>query len=169
MKKLASCLLIGAALLSLTGCNQSKQASSSHHTKTVKVEKAKHVKRHKREKKPKRTKKKAKQKGVTQEKQAENQTASQQQTAGQQGQAQQNQQQPQTTPDSQQMASASNAQLPPSSDLHDFVNRYGESPAAWLCEHGMNQKQALDQLPDSMKSSGEMQTQFLLDQGKNPY
>ncbi len=71
--------------------------------------------------------------------------------------------QPQQTKNNQQ-----NGQLPPASSLSDFVNKYGVSPALYLEEHaGMDSKQALESVPDNMKSSGELQTQRLLEQGNN--
>ncbi|KRM84421.1 hypothetical protein [Lactobacillus hominis] len=61
-----------------------------------------------------------------------------------------------------------NGQLPPASSLSDFLNKYGVSPALYLEEHaGMDSKQALESVPDNMKSSGELQTQRLLEQENN--
>lgn len=174
MKKFVSCFLLGAALLSMTGCKQNKAASSVHHSKTVKVEKAKHAKKQHKEKQQKRNKKKTSQKAGSQEKQASNQTNSQQQANGQQLQGQQNRQQPQMSQSKQTVANSSqsataNPQLPPSANIHDFVNKYGVSPALWLHEHGLSTKQALEQTPDDMKTSGEKQTQFAMEQGRYPY
>jgi len=59
--------------------------------------------------------------------------------------------------------------LPPANDLHDFVNRYGESPAAYLAEHnGMSPEQAVQSVPDTMKASGEIQDQYMYEQVKDP-
>lgn len=67
-------------------------------------------------------------------------------------------------------ANANNGQLPPATDLHDFVNRYGESPAAYLTDHaGMSPEQAVQSVPNGMKSSGEMQDTYLLQQGQDPF
>lgn len=61
-----------------------------------------------------------------------------------------------------------NGQLPPASSLSDFLKKYGVSPALYLEEHaGMDPKQALESVPDNMKSSGGLQTQRLLEQGNN--
>lgn len=66
--------------------------------------------------------------------------------------------------------SANNGQLPPSSDLHDFVNRYGESPAAYLSDHyGMSPEQAVQSVPNNMKSSGEIQDTYMIQQGQDPF
>ena len=63
-----------------------------------------------------------------------------------------------------------NGQLPPSTDLHDFVNRYGESPAAYLSDHyGMSPEQAVQSVPNNMKSSGEIQDTYQLQQGQDPF
>lgn len=71
-----------------------------------------------------------------------------------------NQQQAQQGQQTQQSQNG-NGQLPPASDLHDFVNRYGESPAAYLMDHeGMSQTQALNSVPMNMKTSGEIQDTY---------
>ena len=71
-----------------------------------------------------------------------------------------NQQQSQQGQQTQQSQSG-NGQLPPASDLHDFVNKYGESPAAYLMDHaGMSQSQALNSVPTDMKTSGEIQATY---------
>jgi hypothetical protein len=45
-------------------------------------------------------------------------------------------------------------------NIHDFVNKYGESPAAYKMDHyGMSADQALANTPDTMKTSGELQYQ----------
>jgi hypothetical protein len=80
-----------------------------------------------------------------------------------------NQQQGQAN-NGQQQAASNNGQLPPSSDLHDFVNRYGESPAAYLSDHyGMSPEQAVQSVPNDMKSSGEIQDTYQLQQGQDPF
>lgn len=69
-----------------------------------------------------------------------------------------------------QQRSASNGQLPPANDLHDFVNRYGESPAAYLSQHyGMSPEQAVQSVPDNMKTSGEIQDTNMLQKGQDPF
>ncbi|WP_431814546.1 hypothetical protein [Limosilactobacillus portuensis] len=70
----------------------------------------------------------------------------------------------------QQASASNNGQLPPSTDLHDFVNRYGESPAAYLMEHnGMSAQQAVQSVPNDMKTSGEIQDTYQLQQGQDPF
>ena len=60
--------------------------------------------------------------------------------------------------------------MPPANDLHDFVNRYGESPAAYLAEHnGMSPEQAIQSVPDTMKTSGEIQDTYQIQQGQDPF
>ncbi|MFK5676070.1 hypothetical protein [Ligilactobacillus sp. LYQ60] len=51
-------------------------------------------------------------------------------------------------------------------NLHDFVNRYGMSPAAYKMQHdGMTAQQALDATPDNLKTTGELQLQHSMEQG----
>ena len=51
-------------------------------------------------------------------------------------------------------------------NLHDFVNRYGMSPAEYKVQHdGMTPQQALDATPDNMKTTGELQLQHSMEQG----
>lgn len=46
--------------------------------------------------------------------------------------------------------------------LTEFVNKYGESPAAYKMDHdGMTEKQALAATPDNMETSGELQMEHL--------
>ncbi|MRH46857.1 hypothetical protein GIX82_08700 [Lactobacillus reuteri] len=79
--------------------------------------------------------------------------------------------QSQSSTSSQQSTSqSSNNGLPPASNLHDFVNRYGESPAAYLAEHnGMSPEQAVQSVPDTMKTSGEIQDTYQIQQGQDPF
>lgn len=71
-----------------------------------------------------------------------------------------------TSPNTKSQDSQTNkSQLPPASSLSDFVNRYGVSPSLYLVQHnGMSIKEALDAVPDNMKTSGELQTQHNLSQ-----
>lgn len=72
-------------------------------------------------------------------------------TTNQQTSVQTNQQQVQT-------ASADN--------IHDFVNRYGMSPAEYKVEHeGMTPQQALEATPNNMKTAGEIQLQHSMEKG----
>ena len=62
----------------------------------------------------------------------------------------------------------SQSQLPPSNSLSDFVNKYGVSPSLYLMQHSnMSSKQALELVPDNMKTSGELQTQHNMEQNNN--
>ncbi|WP_295729706.1 hypothetical protein [uncultured Limosilactobacillus sp.] len=146
MKKISLICAVALAGLSLTACgsNSTKKASSSSKVSSSKV-----VKHHK---KAKRSKKKA---------------SSSSSSSAVSASSQQNQQQQTQASNGQQQASQNNGQLPPASDLSDFVNRYGESPAAYLMDHsGMSQQQALNSVPDTMKSSGEIQSQNLMNNGQ---
>lgn len=76
----------------------------------------------------------------------------------------------QSQPNGQQAQQSNSNALPPASDLHDFVNRYGESPAAYLSEHsGMSPEQAVQSVPNDMKTSGEIQDTNQLQQGQDPF
>ncbi|WP_436651805.1 hypothetical protein [Latilactobacillus sakei] len=45
--------------------------------------------------------------------------------------------------------------------LSDFINQYGMSPSAYKVQHdGMSLEEALRSTPNSMKTSGEIQTQY---------
>ena len=60
------------------------------------------------------------------------------------------------------------SQLPPANSLSDFVNKYGVSPSLYLMQHNnMSSKQALESVPDNMKTSGELQTQHNMEQNNN--
>lgn len=51
-------------------------------------------------------------------------------------------------------------------NIHDFVNRYGMSPAEYKVEHeGMTPQQALDATPNNMKTAGEIQLQHSMEKG----
>lgn len=61
---------------------------------------------------------------------------------------------------SSQAPQASSNSADDSGNIHDFVNKYGESPAAYKMDHyGMSADQALANTPDTMKTSGELQYQ----------
>ncbi|KRL53155.1 hypothetical protein [Furfurilactobacillus rossiae] len=49
--------------------------------------------------------------------------------------------------------------------LTSFLNKYGESPAAYKIDHGMSVQQALNSTPDNMLSSGEIQDKVAIQQG----
>jgi DNA mismatch repair ATPase MutL len=54
--------------------------------------------------------------------------------------------------------------------LTSFVNKYGESPAAYLVDHyGLSPKEALHATPDSLESFGEMQSESMYRKGQDPY
>lgn len=153
MKKIG--LICATALLgmSLTACGSqsTKKASSSSKTSSSKV-----VKHHKKANKHS----EKKQESVSSSSSSVA-NSSNQQTTKQQLQANNSQQA---------SSNNGNGQLPPSTDLHDFVNRYGESPAAYLSDHyGMSPEQAVQSVPNNMKSSGEIQDTYQLQQGQDPF
>lgn len=54
--------------------------------------------------------------------------------------------------------------------LTSFVNKYGESPAAYLVDHyGLSPREALYATPDSLESFGEMQSESMYRKGQDPY
>lgn len=144
MKKLSLICVATLLGMSLAGCgnNSSHKATSSSRASSSKV-----VKHHKKNSSKK-------------------QSSSSSSVASQQAVSQSTTQQAGNAQGQQASSTPSNGQLPPSTDLHDFVNRYGESPAAYLSDHyGMSQSQALNSVPDNMKSSGELQYQEGVRQG----
>lgn len=153
LKKIS--LICATALIgmSLTACGSqsTKKASSSSKTSSSKV-----VKHHKKANKHS----EKKQESVSSSSSSVA-NSSDQQTTKQQSQANNSQQA---------SSNNGNGQLPPSTDLHDFVNRYGESPAAYLSDHyGMSPEQAVQSVPNNMKSSGEIQDTYQLQQGQDPF
>lgn len=158
MKKIG---LICAAMLmgiSLTACGRqsSNEASTSSKTSSSKV-----IKQHKNS-----VKKQVKKESLSSSNSASFSNNNIANSGSQQIQASSNQSQ-QVSQSTQQ--SNSNG-LPPASDLHDFVNRYGESPAAYLSEHnGMSPEQAVQSVPDTMKTSGEIQDTYQIQQGQDPF
>lgn len=161
MKKLGllcATVLLGMSL-SACGNQSSKSASSSSKTSSSKV-----VKHHKA------AKKHAKKASSSSSSSAASSSSQQAQSGSSQQQGSNNGQQQAQSSSSGQQASSNNGQLPPSTDLHDFVNRYGESPAAYLSDHyGMSPEQAVQSVPNDMKSSGEIQDTYQLQQGQDPF
>ena len=153
MKKIG--LICATALLgmSLTACGSqsTKKATSSSKASSSKV-----VKHHKKANKHS-------------EKKQESVSSSSSSVANSSNQ-QTTKQQPQANNSQQASSNNGNGQLPPSTDLHDFVNRYGESPAAYLSDHyGMSPEQAVQSVPNNMKSSGEIQDTYQLQQGQDTF
>jgi len=57
----------------------------------------------------------------------------------------------------------------PNTDLHAFINKYGTTPAGWLVQNkGMSVKDALAATPNTMQTSGEIQDEYMYDQGQDP-
>ena len=160
MKKIG---LICAALLagiSLTACSNSASQKSNKKSSSSSVTTTKAVKHHNVHKESKKATQSSSSSAVSSQSNSQaNQTSTQQ--SSQNGSQQSNSQ----------SASQSNSNgLPPANDLHDFVNRYGESPAAYLAEHnGMSPEQAVQSVPDTMKTSGEIQDTYQIQQGQDPF
>ncbi|MCD7130517.1 hypothetical protein LTY36_04845 [Limosilactobacillus agrestis] len=163
MKKIGlicATVLIG---MSLTACGS--QSSSNKASKSIKTSSSKVVKHHK-----KQVKKEGSSSSNSVSSSSNNavNSGSQQIQDSQQSSSNQSQQVQQNKPQSTQQSN--NNGLPPASDLHDFVNRYGESPAAYLSEHnGMSPEQAVQSVPDTMKTSGEIQDTYQIQQGQDPF
>lgn len=57
----------------------------------------------------------------------------------------------------------------PNTDIHSFINKYGTTPAGWLVQNkGMSVKDALAATPNNMQTSGEIQDEYMYDQGQDP-
>lgn len=172
MKKIGLICATLLAGLSLSACNN--LASQSHKTSSSSSLSTKVVKHHKKANKHAKKSNPKQGSSSSASSNSADQTAAhsnnqQQQTQGFQQSNNGNQGQP--TQQSGQQAQQSNSNgLPPASDLHDFVNRYGESPAAYLSEHGgMSPEQAVQSVPNDMKTSGEIQDTYQLQQGQDPF
>lgn len=154
MKKLTLLCITAITCLSLAACgNQSstKKANSSSKSSSSKV-----VKHHKKQNKKKQS--------------SSSSASSNSENNVSNSNVKDNNQSQQTGQSNVTQQSANNGQLPPSSDLHDFVNRYGESPAAYLSDHyGMSPEQAVQSVPNNMKSSGEIQDTYMIQQGQDPF
>ncbi|WP_367333612.1 hypothetical protein [Limosilactobacillus sp.] len=156
MKKIGLICVALLAGISLTACSNSASQKSNKKSSSSSVTTTKAVKHHKVRKESKKDTQSSSSSAVSSQ---SNSQASQTTTR----QSSQN--------SSQQQAVQSNSNgLPPANDLHDFVNRYGESPAAYLAEHnGMSPEQAVQSVPDTMKTSGEIQDTYQIQQGQDPF
>ncbi|MEO5283744.1 hypothetical protein [Limosilactobacillus allomucosae] len=162
MKKIG--LICAAALigLTLTACGSS---SSQKSTKSSSSSSTKAIKKHKTAKHSKQEKKK--QSSIS----SASSSSSQAQSTAQQNDG--SQQTMQVSQSSNSNNSSVNSNAPSNinnfnGDIHDFVNAYGETMAAYKIDHGMSVKDALYSTPDNMKTSGEMQDQYMYEQGKDP-
>lgn len=166
MKKIGlicASLLVG---LSLAGCNNlaSQQAhklsSSSSSTRVVRH----HLNHKKVTKKSKNKKNKKASLNSDQNQEANNATTTQQESDSQPSNNTQIRQNQQSQQSSQENSSSS------INNIHDFVNQYGESPAAYKAEHnGMSPEQAVMETPENMETSGEIQDKHLIQQGQDPF
>ena len=164
MKKIG--LICAAVLMSLTltACGS---ASSQKSTKiSSSSSSAKSVQKHKSVKKNKQEKKKQSSISSASSSSSQSQTAAQQNDGSQQQTTQANQSS--NSNNSSVNGNASSDIDNFNGDIHDFVNTYGETMAAYKIDHGMSVKDALYSTPDNMKTSGEMQDQYMYEQGKDP-
>lgn len=169
MRKTFISLAAIAMMISLAGCSNQKRAGHEEKVKSSTV-----VKKRKSNKKTANVKKsEAKSSVATKDENAvsgSNVSSSKQSSADNQSKNVQ-----QISNDQKQMQEANGnfdytlgGKLPPANSLSDFVNKYGESPAAYLSDHkGYSAKQALDMLPDGMMTFGERQTKAALDRGEH--
>lgn len=140
MKKSITLSIALLASLGLAGCG----SITTHHTTT------RHSKTHKKPRKINSLSSKNSGSSSPASNQGKQQATGSQQTTNKQAVVRNNQ--PQNQP-----ATANN--------LHDFVNRYGMSPAEYKVQHdGMTPQQALDATPDNMKTTGELQLQHSMEQ-----
>ena len=152
MKKIG---LIFAALLvcgSLTACGSQSTKAKNSSSEISSLKKENSQLKHKHHKKQNKKKQSSSSSASSNNSQNVQQQRNVTQSTPQQGQAsQQNNQQVNSDPTQ-------------SGDIHSFVNQYGVSPALYKMQHyGMSQQQALDSTPDNMKTSGELQTQHLME------
>ncbi len=164
MKKVVLVCLTALMGMTFSACgsssSQKSTTSSNSSSKATKV--VKHRKMANSEKKQSQS--------STSSQQSSSQNANGQSTNTQQSGQNSGQQQAVTQAPQQSTSQSSNNGLPPASNLHDFVNRYGESPAAYLAEHnGMSPEQAVQSVPDTMKTSGEIQDTYQIQQGQDPF
>lgn len=147
MKKVGLICAVALAGMSLAACGN--QSSSNRTSSSSKASSSKVVKHHKKQNKKKQSSSSSASSNNSQNVQQQRNVT---QSTPQQGQAsQQNNQQVNSDPTQ-------------SGDIHSFVNQYGVSPALYKMQHyGMSQQQALDSTPDNMKTSGELQTQHLME------
>ena len=162
MKKIIIGCLNLLVLLTVVGC--SNQSSSINHAKSINnlVIKKKSTRKERTVKRSSNTKKVIK----DQSKHSQSVQVTKNNSKNQSIQNIDNNVQSNTSPNTKSQDSQTNkSQLPPASSLSDFVNRYGVSPSLYLVQHnGMSIKEALDAVPDNMKTSGELQTQHNLSQ-----
>ena len=162
MKKIIIGCLNLLVVLTVVGC--SNQSSSINHAKSINnsVVKKKSTRKERTVKRSSNTKKVIK----DQSKHSQSVQVTKNNSKNQSIQNIDNNVQSNTSPNTKSQDSQTNkSQLPPASSLSDFVNRYGVSPSLYLVQHnGMSIKEALDAVPDNMKTSGELQTQHNLSQ-----
>lgn len=138
MKKSIALSIALLASLGLAGCGSTTHHTTTHHPKT-----------HKSSSKSSSSKSSSSSSSSSAFSQSKQQDTGKQQPANNQAVVRNNQPQNQ----------------PVVGNLHDFVNRYGMSPAAYKMQHdGMTAQQALDATPDNMKTTGELQLQHSMEQ-----
>lgn len=166
MKKIGLICTALLAGISLTACSNSVSQKSNKKSSSSSITTTKAVKHHNVHKGSKKDTQSSSSSATSSDSQV-SQTSTQQ--SGQNSSQQQAVQSTQQS-NSQQASQSNSNGLPPANDLHDFVNRYGESPAAYLAEHnGMSPEQAVQSVPDTMKTSGEIQDTYQIQQGQDPF
>lgn len=157
MKKALISMTCFLLLLTSVGCsNGEKSQSIDNKPKNSKIQKHKSNKKHS---KTKVTDKKKKRENKNNKQQASAQTNGQQATTPQN----QQQSQPKNNQTTQQQDSSGISY--DTNTLTGFLNTYGMSPVAYKIKNGMSAYNALKSTPDIMKTSGEMQTEYAMDQG----
>lgn len=161
MKKSLISITCFLLLLTSLGCSNGKQSQSTDNKpKNSKIQK--HKSNHKSGKKHSKTKvadKKKKRENNNNKQQASEQTNDQQSATSQN----QQQYQPQNNQTTQQQDP--NGISYDTNTLTGFLNTFGMSPVAYKIKNGMSAYNALKSTPDIMKTSGEMQTEYAMDQG----
>lgn len=154
-------LLSATALvcLSLAACGNQ---ASSHHSAASSSTSSKVVKHHKsHQHKAKQSKKE-----TSQSSNSSNNSTNNSATSSNRNNTEQSQQQASTSSSTQNSKNAD----PSADNLSDFVNKYGESPAAYKMDHdGMSARDALMSTPNNMKSSGEIQDTYMYQNGQDPF
>lgn len=183
MKRIIASALLIATTLSLAACSNTKSTASSteKRDKTIQVSKKKTAPKKTSSSKKTSAKKVANKANNNSDQQPTDQNTNSQANNTQQAQNQTPAQSQQVAdakqPDQQSQAQNNqNTQQQAGGISYDentltgFVNKYGESPAAYKVEHeGMSTLQALQSTPDNMKTFGEKQTQQGMENGSlNP-
>lgn len=185
---LGSTALVG---LTLAGCGQqTKQTTTTHQTKSEKINKSSSSKHHTKARKddlsakssssvektisakPKPTEaiSEPAKKTVSNNKSIVNANSQSQKANIKQAKSSDQAVKSQATPNNTTKPLNNKAQTGEPQDLHQFLAKYGMTPAAYKVQHeGMSELEALESTPISMKTSGENQYQYQLEQPKGQH